>query len=139
MSVVVDTNIIIDIAEADPTWKPWSLAQLSMALASGPALVCHVVFAELCSQYASVDEVETVLASLGLTMQPLRKAALFRAAQAFAVYRRNGGTKDNVLPDFFIGAQAVDLGVPLLTRDTRRYRSYFPELELIAPQTPGIG
>jgi predicted nucleic acid-binding protein len=139
MSVVVDTNVIIDIAEADPIWKPWSLSQLSMALADGPALICDIVFAELCSQYASVGEVEAVLATLGLTLQPLRKPALFRAAQAFAAYRRSGGTKDNVLPDFFIGAQAMDLGVPLLTRDTRRYRSYFPSLELIAPETPGIG
>lgn len=138
MSVVVDTNVIIDIAEADPIWKPWSLARLSMALASGPALVCDVVFAKLCSQYSSVDEVETVLATLSLTMQPLRKSALFRAAQAFAAYRRNGGTKDNVLPDFFIGAQAVDLELPLLTRDVRRYRAYFPQLELIAPDSPEL-
>jgi predicted nucleic acid-binding protein len=139
MSVVVDTNVIIDIAESDPIWKAWSLAQLSIALVSGPVLICDVVFAELCSQYASLDEVESVVATLGLTLQPLRKSALFRAARAFAAYKRNGGAKENVLPDFFIGAQAVDLVVPLLTRDTRRYRSYFPQLELIAPDSPAIG
>jgi hypothetical protein len=82
--------------------------------------------------------VEAVLATLGLTLQPLPKAALFQAARAFAAYRRNGGTKDNVLPGFFIGAQASDLGIPLLTRDTGCYRTYFPQLELIAPDSPEV-
>jgi hypothetical protein len=133
MSVVVDTNVIIDIAENDPVWGAWSLDNLSAALARGPAVICDVVFSELSSQYKSVEDVEEVLTALDLSLQPLRKTALFRAGQAFALYRRNGGRKEGVLPDFFIGAHADDLGAPLLTRDTRRYRTYFPQLELIAP------
>ena len=69
----------------------------------------------------------------------MSRRALFMAGKAHASYRKSGGFKLNVLPDFFIGAQAMDLEVPLLTRDTRRYRSYFPELELIAPDSPAIG
>ncbi len=133
MMVVVDTNIIIDIAEHDPVWRRWSLDRLSEAVVEGPAVVCDSVFAELSSQYDKVEDVDQVLAALGLVLQPLRKSALFRAGQAYAEYRRNGGEKTNVLPDFFVGAQAVDLGVPLLTRDVKRYRRYFPELELITP------
>jgi predicted nucleic acid-binding protein len=62
--------------------------------------------------------------------------AAFRAAQAFGAYRRAGGARTVVLPDFFIGAHASVLRVALLTRDAKRYRSYFPEATIIAPKDP---
>lgn len=133
MTTVIDTNVILDIVINDPQWRDWSLDHLAEALVHGPVVMCAVVFAEISSRQNTVGEVEEVLSRLELTLQPLSNNAMFLAGQAFARYRRTGGTKTNVLPDFFIGAQAADLKVPLLTRDTRRYRSYFPQLELIAP------
>jgi predicted nucleic acid-binding protein len=137
--IVVDTNIILDISSNEPFWTDWSIQQLALALKKGPAITNDVVFAELCSRQAHVEAVENLLADLGITCSPMSRRALFMAGKAHASYRKSGGIKLNVLPDFFIGAQAVDLGVPLLTRDVRRYRAYFPGLELIAPDAGGIG
>ena len=74
------------------------------------------------------------MSNLGLTLLELPRPALFLAGKAFASYRRAGGKKGNVLPDFFIGAHAAVAKLPLLTRDITRYRRYFPTVELIAPQ-----
>jgi predicted nucleic acid-binding protein len=137
--IVVDTNVILDISGNEPEWRDWSAERLATALEPGPAVINDVVFAELCARQTDVEAVEALLLDFRLTCVPMSRRALFLAGKAYARYRKAGGTKLNVLPDFFIGAQAVDLGVRLLTRDARRYRSYFPELELIAPQTPGIG
>jgi predicted nucleic acid-binding protein len=131
--IVVDTNVILDISGSEPAWREWSVEHLMLALDRGPAIVNDVVFAELCAHQTDVQAVEILLASLPVTLLPMSHQALFLAGKAHAEYRKSGGVKLNVLPDFFVGAQAVDLGVPLLTRDTRRYRTYFPQLELIAP------
>jgi predicted nucleic acid-binding protein len=130
--IVVDTNVILDISGSEPAWRDWSVEQLMLAQ-GGPAIVNDVVFAELCAHQQNVQAVEALLAGLRVTLMPMSHHALFLAGKAHAEYRKSGGIRLNVLPDFFVGAQAVDLGVPLLTRDTRRYRTYFPQLELIAP------
>ena len=59
--------------------------------------------------------------------------SLFLAAQAFVQYRRRGGSKSQVLPDFFIGAHAAVEDWPLLTRDASRFRTYFPTLKVLSP------
>ncbi len=131
--IVVDTNIIVDVTAPDPKWESWSLEQLATGLTASELIINDAVFAELASRYKDVSSVEQVVTAFGLGLRPLSRPALFLAGQAFASYRRIGGTKTNVLPDFFIGAQAIDLGAPLLTRDVSRYRTYFPDLELISP------
>ena len=68
-----------------------------------------------------------------VTREPLPWDAAFLAARAFLRYRRKGGTRPHPLPDFYIGAHAAVAGYTLLTRDARRYRTYFPKLRLIAP------
>ena len=80
-----------------------------------------------------MDEAEALIAMLGLVYLELPREALFLAARAFRQYRRRGGTKTSPLPDFFIGAHALVLGIPILTRDISRYRTYFPEVRLISP------
>lgn len=131
--IVVDTNVIIDLTSDDQTWREWSLDRLSDAVLLGPAMINVVVFAELSARLASAEDVEAFVLDLGLSIELLPKPVAFLAGQAFAEYRRSGGMKQNVLADFFIGAHAVFLGASLLTRDTRRYRTYFPDLELISP------
>ena len=70
---------------------------------------------------------------MGVILLPIPHAAAFLAGKVHLSYRRKGGTKSNVLPDFFIGAHAAVLGCPILTRDARRYATYFPMVRLIAP------
>ena len=71
---------------------------------------------------------------MGLRLQEVPRDALFLAGKAYLRYRRTGGHKTNVLADCFIGAHAAVLQCPILTRDGRRYRNYFPRVELITPR-----
>jgi predicted nucleic acid-binding protein len=130
---LVDTNVILDILSNDPTWRIWSAETLSQRASQGPLLVTDTVYAELSVQFTEEEHVDSVIASLGLVLQRIPKKALFVAGRAFERYRRAGGLRPNVLADFFIGAHAQIEGLPILTRDTRRYRTYFPDVELIAP------
>jgi predicted nucleic acid-binding protein len=97
-----------------------------------------IVYAELAPAYSSVEALDRMLADLagGSTLQrwPLPWEAAYRAGRAFLRYRRqHRGSKRSPLPDFFIGAHAEIDDLVLLTRDERRYRTYFPAVELIAP------
>ena len=131
--ILVDTNILIDIATEDPNWAFWSLAQLEAASIEGPMLINDVVYAELSVRYARIEELDSFLLQAEVEMAPIPKPALFLAGKVFSRYRKAGGTRTGVVPDFFIGAHAAVARMPLLTRDVGRYRTYFPALELIAP------
>lgn len=131
---LVDTNILLDLATDDPTWATWSVAQLESASMKGPLLINDAIYAELAVRYDRIEDLEAFLEGGGLEVAPMPRAALFLAGKVFTQYRRSGGTRTGVLPDFFIGAHAAVSGLPLLTRDVARYRTYFPTLELIAPQ-----
>jgi predicted nucleic acid-binding protein len=130
---LVDTNVLLDIATNDPKWAAWSLRHLDAAATQGPALIHAVVYAEFSIGYARIEEVEKVLADVDLKLAETPRATLFLAGKAFLRYRAQGGARAGVLPDFFIGAHAVVARFSLLTRDPRRYRAYFPGVELIAP------
>ena len=131
--VIFDTNVIIDIATQDPLWWQWSLAVRDSADVIGGAAINDVVFAELCTRYATVEEVDELLDILELPIHPIPREGLFLAAKAFEAYRHAGGSREHVLPDFFIGAQALVMGAQVATRDARRFRPYFPTLKLITP------
>jgi predicted nucleic acid-binding protein len=131
---LVDANVLLDVFTKDPRWWTWSLAQLEQAALDGPLAINDVIYAETSTRYRSIEEFDTTLASAGITVAPIPRAALFLAGKAFVKYRHAGGVRTGVLSDFFIGAHAAVLGVPLLTRDAGRYRSYFPTIMLIAPE-----
>lgn len=131
--IVVDSNVLIDVLFRDPAWYRWSSAWLALCAERGEAVIIDVIFAEICLSFRTVGHVEEALAALGAVRIPATTASLFRAAPAFRDYRRNGGAKTDALPDFFIGAYADTSGLPLLTRDLRRYRTCFPDAEVIAP------
>jgi predicted nucleic acid-binding protein len=130
---LVDTNILLDIATSDSTWATWSLQQLDAAAIRGPVFINGVVYAEFSVGYVRIEDVDAILADVGLALAEIPRPALFLAAKVFQRYRAKGGARTGVLPDFFIGAHAAVAQFPLLTRDPRRYRSYFPGLSLIAP------
>jgi predicted nucleic acid-binding protein len=131
--ILVDTNVLLDVITGDPIWLDWSVARLDAARQSGALVINDVVFAELAVRYDSNAEVEALVSDMQLSHAALPRNALFTAAKAFQRYRSSGGSRTGVLPDFFIGAHAEVAGMPLLTRDRRRYETYFPALELIAP------
>ena len=132
--LLVDTNVILDVVQNDPEWAPWSQAQLDAASLRHVLLINPVIYAELSIAYRRIEELEEMLAKGEFRVEPVPREALFLAGKAFVRYRDRGGAKAGVLPDFFIGAHAAVTGIPLLTRDLRRYGTYFPKLELISPQ-----
>ena len=131
--LLVDTNVLVDVLQDDPQWADWSIGQLRAQSKIHRLAINPIIYAELSLTFATVEALDQTVADLGLVMIELPRPALFLAGKAFAQYRRQGGTKSNVLGDFFIGAHAAVSGHTLLTRDTRRYTSYFAGVKLIAP------
>jgi predicted nucleic acid-binding protein len=131
---LVDSNVLLDIFTRDPKWWDWSLMQLEEAALHGPLLINDTIYAETSVRYRSIEDFDATLARVGVTVAPIPRRALFLAGKVFTQYRNAGGNRTGVLPDFFIGAHAAVVSVPLLTRDARRYRSYFPTVVLIAPE-----
>ncbi|MDB5556163.1 MAG: putative nucleic acid-binding protein contains domain [Rhizobium sp.] len=102
----------------------------------GPLLINGVIYAELSARYSTIEALEDFIEQAGLEVVEIPRTALFLAAKAFTSYRRAGGIRTGVLPDFFIGAHAAIMNIPLLTRDARKYRTYFPTIELRTPADP---
>lgn len=131
--LLVDTNVLVDVLEDDPSWADWSEHQLRIQSRVHELLINPVIFSELSLIFDSVSAVNAAIENLGLTFQEIPKPALFLAGRAFLKYRRAGGNKSNVLADFFIGAHAAVLNCGILTRDGRRYRNHFPRVALVVP------
>ena len=129
---LVDTNVLLDIFTDDPNWADWSIERLDAAALEGPLVINDVVYAELSVRFATIEAVEAVLDESGIAMAAIPSVALFLAGKAFERYR-SGGARTAVLPDFFIGAHAAVSGFTLVSRDARRYRTYFPTIDLVAP------
>jgi len=131
--LLVDTNVLVDVLQNDPQWADWSVAQMR-AQSSLHALVINlIIYAEISLSFSTLEALDDVVATLALELREIPRPALFLAAKAYAQYRRRGGSKLQVLPDFFIGAHAAVEGWPLLTRDASRFRTYFPTLDVLAP------
>jgi predicted nucleic acid-binding protein len=122
------------VHECVALWADWSQGQLEATSLTDKLAVNAVIYSELSLAFARIEELETVLSEASLSVQPIPREALFLAGKAFLTYRRSRkGTKQSALPDFYIGAHAAVGGLPILTRDVSRYRSYFPTVKLIAP------
>lgn len=132
---LVDTNVLLGLVTDDPVWADWSIRQLDAAAIKGPLTINGVVYAELSVRFERIEDLDEVMADSGITLEEVPRSALFLAGKVFQRYRAAGGIRNSVLPDFFIGAHAAVAGLPLLTRDIQRYKTYFPSINLIAPQT----
>jgi predicted nucleic acid-binding protein len=129
---LIDTNVVIDVLMQDPDWYPWSSRSLEAAAAAGPTLVNEVTYAELAHRVANEADLRSALTSLGLSLARASERALFLAGRAYA-YRAAGGPGTSLLADFIIGGHAEAAGLPILTRDPRRYRTYFPAVPFHSP------
>ena len=131
--LLVDTNVLLDVLQDDPQWAEWSIAQLRAHAQIHALAINPVIYAEISLSFSTIEALDAVVARMELAVHEIPKAALFLAGKAFAQYRRRGGGKAQVLPDFFIGAHAAVQDWPLLTRDASRFRTYFPGLVVLAP------
>jgi predicted nucleic acid-binding protein len=133
VSTLVDSNVLLDILDEDEEWMDWSASMLADAARQGPLVINQLIFAETSVTLDTVEELDEALPPSYFVRESIPWEAAFLAGKAFASYRRLGGTKRAPLPDFYIGAHAVVAGHTLLTRDPKRYRSYFPRLRIVAP------
>jgi len=131
--ILVDTNVLLDVLTNNPSWADWSQHELEAAALRDRLAINAVIYAELSVGFARIEELDAVLSATDVSLADIPRPALFLAGKAFQAYRKRGGSKTGVLPDFFIGAHAAVLNVPLVTRDTARFRTYYPTAELIAP------
>jgi predicted nucleic acid-binding protein len=131
--VLVDTNVLLDVLQDDPQWAAWSQEKLDAASTTDTLAINPVIYLELSIAFERIEELEAVITEGSLAVEPIPREALFLAGKAFLNYRRSRGTKQSVLPDFYIGAHAAVMQWPILTRDVRRFRTHFPTVSLITP------
>ena len=131
--IFIDTNIILDIWDGDPIWAILSRRRVERLLQIEELAINPIVYAELAPRFNTRAKLDRALDEFSFLLLSIPREASFLAGRAHLQYRRRGGSKSNVLPDFFIGAHAVAMGAAVLTRDARRYVSYFPTVRLITP------
>ena len=130
---LVDSNVLLDVVTDDPDWADWSQEQLDAASRVGDMVINPVIYAEVSLAYTSIEDLDAGLATVGLYLREIPRPALFLAAAAFRLYRRRGGTRTAVLPDFFIGAHAEVMRWKPAARDAERISRYFPKVQLLTP------
>ncbi len=133
--ILVDSSVLIDIVEGQSTWADWSEQQLQKAKQHHDLAINLLIYAELSRDFASKSTLDEFLGDLGVRVEPLNGDVAFAAARAHQSYRAQGGLRSATLPDFFIGAHAINARCALLTRDPKRIRTYFPGVQLITPIT----
>jgi predicted nucleic acid-binding protein len=132
-ATLVDANVLIDVITPDPKWYDWSATTLAEAADMGPLVINPIIYAEVSVRYDSIEDLDAALPRDQYRRAQIPWAAGFLAGKSFDAYRRRGGNRRSPLPDFFIGAHAAVQGFRLLTRDAARYRTYFPRLDVVAP------
>jgi hypothetical protein len=132
-AVLVDSNILLDVITDDAAWGEWSRATLERVANESILVINALVYAEASVGFPSIEALEEALPPEFYRREELPYEAAFLAGKAFREYRRRGGQRRSPLPYFYIGAHAAIAGFRLLTRDSTRFRTYFPRLTLIAP------
>jgi len=132
-ATLVDSNVILDVVTQDEEWFDWSASALARQADAGPLVVNPIIYAEASARFERIEDLEGALPPDYFRRDPLPWEAAFLAGRSYVTYRRRGGQRRSPLPDFYIGAHALVAGMTLLTRDPVRYRTYFPNLRLVAP------
>ncbi len=130
---LVDSSVLLDIMTEDPAWGQWSESALAHAGDAGILIINPIVYAEVSAGFDRIEDLDDAVPADEIEREPLPYEAGFLAAKAFLAYRKRGGQKRSPLPDFYIGAHAAVGQYRLLTRDAARYRTYFPTVDVIAP------
>ena len=132
-ATLVDSCVLLDVITGDERWADWSAGEIAAAMDAGRVVINPLIYAEVSVGYETVEELDELLPASDYEREPLPYLAGFAAGKVFVRYRRSGGDKRSPMPDFYIGAHAAIAGYRLLTRDVRRYRTYFPTIDIIAP------
>lgn len=134
--VLVDSNVLLDVATNDPDWSGWSERALAECADNAALIVNPIIYAEVSVGYTTIEALDAALPAALYRREPLPWEAGFLAGKCFLKYRRRGGQRRSPLPDFYIGAHAAVARLALLTRDAAPYRTYFPSVEILTPAQP---
>ncbi len=135
MPTILDSNVILDLLYGGSPWNAWSRRWISDSKRAGTIIFNAVVFAEASANFQRLQDAIAAFGKLGVISEDISDEAAYLAGRAHIAYRRRGGQRERTLPDFFIGAHATVKGYRILTRDSARYRSYFPSVALITPES----
>ncbi len=133
MITAIDTNVLLDVLLPNEEFYEASAEALQEAASAGSLAICDLVYAELCVCFEVQRDCDSFLESNGIRVQPLTRAAQFEASRAWRAYRRQGGRRTRILPDFLIGAHAHVQATRLLSRDRGFYGRLFPSLQVYDP------
>ena len=133
LATLVDSNVLLDVITGDEEWIDWSASALARAADTSRLIINPIVYAEVAARFERIEDLEDALPGDYYERHALPWEAAFLAGRCFVRYRRRGGARRSPLPDFYIGAHAAIEGLTLLTRDPKRYRTYFPTLRILAP------
>lgn len=132
-TTLVDSNVLLDVITDDPLWAEWSSDRIAQALDTGRLVISPIIYADVSTGFERIEDLDDALPESEFEREPLPYEAGFLAGKAYIAYRRRGGSRRSPMPDFYIGAHATVRSYRLLTRDSKRYSTYFPGVELIAP------
>ncbi len=132
--VLIDSCVLLDLFTNDPHWADWSESTLERYSQTNTLYINSIVYTEISIGFEKIEEVEEAISTLGIKVLEISREALFLTGKAFIRYRRNKGTKNSPLPDFFIGAHSAVTQLDLITRDLSKYKTYFPQVNLIHPE-----
>lgn len=136
--IMIDSNVILDIITQDPKWSSWSQKIIQTYCERQKLLINAIIYAEVSINFEKIEDLEEILSNKYFECAPISLEVAFLAGKCFVKYKRNGGHRPSPLPDFFIGAHASILGIPLITRDPQPYKTYFPKLKLVYPETARV-
>ena len=131
--VLIDSCVLLDLFTNDDNWGNWSENILEHYSQTNTLYINSIVYTEVSIGFNKIEEVEQAITGLGIKVLEMPREALFLTGKVFLKYRKNKGTKVSPLPDFFIGAHASVSKFELITRDSDKYKSYFPQVRLIHP------
>ena len=131
--ILIDSCVLLDLFTNDPVWVDWSENILNQHIQTNSLYINSVIYTEISIGFNRIEELESAINQIGIKVLEIPREALFFAGKVFLEYRKNKGTRKSTLPDFFIGAHATVSRFGLITRDTARFETYFPNLKLIAP------
>ena len=135
MGTFVDSYVLLDLFTDDHNWRDWSLQQLRKATLNGPLIINEIVYSEISIGFSRIEDLDNALFDIEIDIQHIPRSAAFLAGKAYKAYRLRGGSKTAQLPDFFIGAHAAVMGIPLITRDPKRMIQVYPSLKITCPET----
>jgi predicted nucleic acid-binding protein len=131
--VLVDSNVLLDVATNDAAWGNWSARAIAECADQSTLIINPIIYAEVSVGFTTIEALNAALPAASYAREPLPWEAGFLAGKCFLSYRKRGGLRNSPLPDFYIGAHAAVKGLALLTRDVARYKTYFPKLEVLGP------